>query len=65
MAQGLAKDVLNRSSELTYEQVNELGSQAQAMCYGSPAHQESVRDFLMTRATAKAQARVTPMREGA
>lgn len=55
MAQGLAKEVLNRSLELGYEQVNVLGSQAQAVCYGSPAHQESVRTFLAERAAAKSR----------
>jgi len=49
LAQGLAKDILNRSLELGYDEVNTLGSQAQAICYASPDHQESVRAFLAAR----------------
>ncbi|KAA9157800.1 enoyl-CoA hydratase/isomerase family protein [Amycolatopsis acidicola] len=49
LAQGLAKDILNRSLELGYDEVNTLGTQAQAICYGSPDHQESVRAFLAAR----------------
>lgn len=56
LAHGLAKGVLNRSLGLSLAEVNELGSQAQAICYGSPAHQESVRDFLTERAARKADA---------
>ena len=52
-AQALAKDVLNRSMELSLEQVNMIGSQAQALCYASPDHQESVRTFLASRTEAK------------
>lgn len=48
-AVGLAKGVLNRSLELTLEEVNTLGSQAQAICYSSPDHQNLVRDFLAAR----------------
>ena len=51
MAQGLAKGVLNRSLESSFEQINMLGSQAQAICYGSPDHQQSVRSFLAERAS--------------
>jgi len=51
-AQALAKDVLNRSMELSLEQVNMIGSQGQALCYASPDHQESVRAFLASRRTA-------------
>jgi enoyl-CoA hydratase/carnithine racemase len=53
MAQALAKSILNRSHELGFEQVNMLGSQAQAYCYSSPEHQESVRAFLAERDRAK------------
>ncbi|MCC7461541.1 MAG: enoyl-CoA hydratase/isomerase family protein [Gammaproteobacteria bacterium] len=53
LAQGLAKGILNRSHELGFEQVNMLGSQAQACCYASPAHQESIRDFLAERERVK------------
>jgi enoyl-CoA hydratase/carnithine racemase len=53
MAQALAKSILNRSSELGFEQINMLGSQAQAYCYVSPEHQDSVRAFLAERDQAK------------
>jgi enoyl-CoA hydratase/carnithine racemase len=53
MAQALAKSILNRSHELGFEQVNMLGSQAQAYCYSSPEHQASVREFLAERQRAK------------
>lgn len=56
-AQALAKDVLNRSMELSLEQVNMIGSQAQAVCYASPDHQESVRAFLASR---RPQVKSTP-----
>jgi enoyl-CoA hydratase/carnithine racemase len=52
-AQALAKDTLNRSMELSLEQINVLGGQAQAICYASPSHQESVRAFLSSRAKAE------------
>lgn len=45
-AQALAKSILNRSLELSLEEVNALGSQAQALCYASPDHQDAVRAFL-------------------
>jgi enoyl-CoA hydratase/carnithine racemase len=53
MAQALAKSILNRTFELGFEQVNMLGSQAQAYCYSSPEHQESVRAFLAERERAR------------
>ena len=49
LAQGLAKDMLNRSLESSLDEVNLLGSQAQAICYASPDHQDSVREFLARR----------------
>jgi 2-(1,2-epoxy-1,2-dihydrophenyl)acetyl-CoA isomerase len=49
LAQGLAKDMLNRSLELSLDEINTLGSQAQAICYGSQEHQDSVREFLASR----------------
>jgi enoyl-CoA hydratase/carnithine racemase len=52
-AQGLAKSILNRSYESSFELVNMAGSQAQAFCYASPDHQESVRSFLAERARAQ------------
>jgi enoyl-CoA hydratase/carnithine racemase len=48
-AQALAKGILNRSLELSFDEVNTLGSQAQAFCYSTPDHQESVRAFLAER----------------
>ncbi len=51
MAQGapaavaLAKSVLNQSFELTAEQVFGMGSQAQAICYSTRDHLESVQTF--------------------
>jgi enoyl-CoA hydratase/carnithine racemase len=50
VARALSKSILNRSLELSLDEVNMLGSQAQAFCYGTPAHQESVRKFLAERA---------------
>jgi enoyl-CoA hydratase/carnithine racemase len=54
LAQGLAKGVLNRSLESSLAEINALGSQVQAMCYGSAGHQDSVREFLAERETARA-----------
>jgi 2-(1,2-epoxy-1,2-dihydrophenyl)acetyl-CoA isomerase len=48
-AQALAKNILNRSSELSLEEVNALGAEAQAICYLTPDHQESVTAFLERR----------------
>jgi enoyl-CoA hydratase/carnithine racemase len=48
-AQGLAKDMLNRSMELSLDEINVLGRQAQAVCYASQDHQDSVREFLASR----------------
>jgi enoyl-CoA hydratase/carnithine racemase len=42
----LMKSIVNRSFELTLEGIAALGSQAQAICYTTDEHQESVRDFL-------------------
>ncbi|MFT4212921.1 MAG: enoyl-CoA hydratase/isomerase family protein [Microbacterium sp.] len=55
VAQALAKSILNRSSELDLAEVNALGSAAQAICYATPEHRDSVRAFLAERA-AKRQA---------
>jgi enoyl-CoA hydratase/carnithine racemase len=49
-AQGLAKEILNQSLELSFEQVNAMGSQAQGFCYSTSEHQDSVRAFLEERA---------------
>lgn len=56
VAQGFAKAVLNGSLESTLTEVNALASQAQAYCYSSPDHQESVREFLTARRAAKERA---------
>jgi enoyl-CoA hydratase/carnithine racemase len=45
-ALALSKSVLNQSFELSAEQVFALGSQAQAICYTTEAHQASVAAFL-------------------
>jgi enoyl-CoA hydratase/carnithine racemase len=55
-AQALAKDVLNRSLETSFELVNMMASQAQAFCYATPEHQESVRSFLAERERERAAA---------
>jgi enoyl-CoA hydratase/carnithine racemase len=52
-AQAMAKSILNRTFELGFEQVNAVASQAQAYCYSSADHQESVRAFLDERARAR------------
>lgn len=48
-AQAMAKSVLNGSFESSLVQVNALASSAQAFCYASPDHLESVREFLAGR----------------
>ena len=45
-ALALGKSILNQTFELTAEQVFGMGSQAQAICYSSREHQESVAAFL-------------------
>ncbi len=52
-AQAMAKAILNRTFELGFEQVNMLASEAQAYCYSSADHQESVRSFLAERERAR------------
>ncbi|HEX3962950.1 MAG TPA: enoyl-CoA hydratase/isomerase family protein [Trebonia sp.] len=54
LPQGLAKSVINHSYESSLAEINALGSQAQAMCYASAEHQESVREFLAAREAARA-----------
>jgi enoyl-CoA hydratase/carnithine racemase len=44
----LGKSILDQSFELTLEQVFAQGSQAQAICYSSREHRESVAAFLAT-----------------
>jgi enoyl-CoA hydratase/carnithine racemase len=53
-AQAMAKSILNRSLDLGFEEVNTLASQAQAFCYSSADHQNSVRAFLAERERARA-----------
>lgn len=45
-ALALSKNIINQTFELTVEQVFAQGSQAQAICYSSREHQESVAAFL-------------------
>ena len=45
-AQALAKNVLNRTFELSLDEVNALGAQAQAICYTTPEHAAAVEAFL-------------------
>jgi enoyl-CoA hydratase/carnithine racemase len=45
-ALALSKNILDQTFELTVEQVFAMGSQAQAICYSSREHQESVAAFL-------------------
>lgn len=45
-ALALSKNIIDQTFELTVEQVFSLGSQAQAICYSSREHQESVAAFL-------------------
>jgi enoyl-CoA hydratase/carnithine racemase len=48
-AQALAKSVLNRTFELSLEEVDALTAQAQAICYTTPEHQASVAAMLERR----------------
>lgn len=45
-ALALSKSILDQTFELSVEQVFSLGSQAQAICYSSREHQDSVAAFL-------------------
>ena len=49
-AQAMAKSILNRTFETSLTEVNAVAGQAQAFCYGSPDHLDSVRSFLAERA---------------
>jgi 2-(1,2-epoxy-1,2-dihydrophenyl)acetyl-CoA isomerase len=53
-AQAMAKGILNRSLEQSFDEINTLASQAQAYCYSSADHQDSVRSFLEERERARA-----------
>lgn len=45
-ALALTKTILDQTFELSMEEVFALGCQAQAICYTTDAHQESVANFL-------------------
>lgn len=47
--QALAKDILNRTFELSLDEINALGAQAQAICYTTPEHTAAVSAFLNRR----------------
>lgn len=53
-AQAMAKSILNRSLDLSFDEINTIASQAQAYCYSSADHQESVREFFAERERARA-----------
>jgi 2-(1,2-epoxy-1,2-dihydrophenyl)acetyl-CoA isomerase len=53
-AQAMAKSILNRAIELSFDEINTLASQAQAFCYSSADHQDSVRSFFEEREKARA-----------
>jgi enoyl-CoA hydratase/carnithine racemase len=53
-ALALSKSILDQTFELSAEQVFSLGSQAQAICYSSREHQESVAAFLESVAQRRA-----------
>jgi enoyl-CoA hydratase/carnithine racemase len=52
-ALALSKSVLNQTFELTVEQVFDMGSQAQAICYSTQEHRDSIAAFL-AKSAAKA-----------
>ena len=54
-AQAMMKSILNRTLEFSFEQLNALASEAQAYCYSSADHQESVRAFLEERERARSK----------
>jgi enoyl-CoA hydratase/carnithine racemase len=49
----LGKNLLNKSFELSIEQIFAQGSQAQGICYTSTEHRESVMSFFEKRAARK------------
>lgn len=53
-AQAMAKSILNRALDLSFDEINTLASQAQAFCYSSADHQDSVREFFAERERARA-----------
>jgi 2-(1,2-epoxy-1,2-dihydrophenyl)acetyl-CoA isomerase len=52
VALALAKSILDRSFELGEEEVLALGREAQAICYTTKEHQQSVADFLNKKSRA-------------
>ena len=46
IAMALSKSILNRALDLPAEQVFALGSEAQAICYATDEHRDSIRAFL-------------------
>jgi enoyl-CoA hydratase/carnithine racemase len=50
-ALALSKSVLNQTFELTVGQVFDMGSQAQAICYSTQEHRDSIAAFLAKSAT--------------
>ncbi|MFD2183314.1 enoyl-CoA hydratase/isomerase family protein [Rhodoplanes azumiensis] len=63
VALALTKSILDRTFELPEEQVFALGRQAQAICYTTTAHRESVEAFL-SKAERKEADRRSTAREG-
>jgi enoyl-CoA hydratase/carnithine racemase len=59
-ALALSKSIIDRSFELTVEQVFDLGSQAQAICYSTKEHLDSVAAFLAKSAERKKAEGSTP-----
>jgi enoyl-CoA hydratase/carnithine racemase len=53
-AQAMAKSILNRSLDLSFDEINTLASQAQAFCYSSADHQDSIRAFFDERELVRA-----------
>ena len=53
-ALALSKNIIDQTFELSVEQVFSLGSQAQAICYSSREHQDSVAAFLESVAQRRA-----------
>jgi enoyl-CoA hydratase/carnithine racemase len=53
-ALAMGKSILNRALDLSFDEINTLASQAQAFCYSSADHQDSVREFFAEREAARA-----------
>jgi len=52
-ALALGKSILNKTFELSAEEVFAQGSQAQGICYTTSEHRQSVNEFLAKTATKK------------